>query len=73
LLGKELLKVIEASRAVVLIWSEAAKNSAWGELDATEFFVSSAIYCAKKDGTGYWQAKHDLELIRSRFKAAKPK
>ena len=29
LLGKELLKAIEASRAVVLIWSEAAKNSAW--------------------------------------------
>ena len=28
LLGKELLKAIEASRAVVLIWSEAAKNSA---------------------------------------------
>jgi hypothetical protein len=29
LLGKELLKAIEASGAVVLIWSEAAKNSAW--------------------------------------------
>jgi hypothetical protein len=29
LLGKELLKAIEASRAVVLIWSEAGKNSAW--------------------------------------------
>ena len=29
LLGKELLKAIEASRAVVLIWSEAAKSSAW--------------------------------------------
>ena len=29
LLGKELLEAIEASRAVVLIWSEAAKNSAW--------------------------------------------
>jgi thymidine phosphorylase len=29
LLGKKLLKAVEASRAVVLIWSEAAKNSAW--------------------------------------------
>ena len=29
LLGKELLEAIESSRAVVLIWSEAAKNSAW--------------------------------------------
>ena len=29
LLGKELLKAIESSRALVLIWSEAAKNSAW--------------------------------------------
>jgi len=29
LLGKELLKAVKASRAVVLIWSEAAKNSAW--------------------------------------------
>jgi hypothetical protein len=73
LLGKELLKAIEASRAVVLIWSEAAKNSAWGELDAAEFFVSSAIHCAKKDGADYWQAKHELELIQSRLKAAKPK
>jgi hypothetical protein len=44
-----------------------------GELDAAEFFVSSAIKCAKKDGADYWQAKHDLELIRSRLKAAKPK
>jgi hypothetical protein len=44
-----------------------------GELDAAEFFVSSAINCAKKDGADYWQAKHDLELIRSRLKAAKPK
>ena len=44
-----------------------------GEFDAAEFFVSSAINCAKKDGADYWQAKHDLELIRSRLKAAKPK
>jgi hypothetical protein len=29
LLGKELLQAIAASRAVVLIWSEAAKDSAW--------------------------------------------
>jgi hypothetical protein len=40
-----------------------------GELDAAEFFVSSAIKCAKKDGADYWQAKHDLELIRSRLAA----
>ena len=40
-----------------------------GELDAAEFFVSSAIKCAKKDGADYWQAKHDLDLIRSRLKA----
>ena len=63
LLGKELLKAIEASRAVVLIWSEAAKNSAWVTteilaafhlnrfilpyaLDATEFpqFLSRSIH-----------------------------
>ena len=44
-----------------------------GELDAAEFFVSSAIKCAKKDGIDYWQAKHDLVLIRSRLKAANPK
>jgi hypothetical protein len=44
-----------------------------GELDAAEFFVGSAIMCAKKDGADYWQAKNDLELIRSRLKAAKRK
>ena len=44
-----------------------------GELDAAEFFVSSAIKCAKKDGVDYWQAKDDLELIRSRLKAANSK
>ena len=44
-----------------------------GELDAAEFFVSSAINCAKKDGVDYWQAKDDLEVIRSRLKAANPK
>src|SRR6266478_1049254 len=44
-----------------------------GELDAAEFFVSSAINCARKDGVDYWQAKHDLELIRSRLKAANSK
>ena len=43
-----------------------------GELDAAEFFVSGAINCAEKDGIDYWQAKHDLELIRSRITAAKP-
>jgi hypothetical protein len=44
-----------------------------GELDAAEFFVSSAIKCAKKDGVDYWQAKDDLDLIRSRLKAANSK
>jgi len=44
-----------------------------GELDAAEFFVNSAINCAKKDGVDYWQAKDDRELIRSRLKAAKAK
>jgi len=44
-----------------------------GELDAAEFFVTNAIKCAKKVGVDYWQAKQDLELIRSRLKAAKPK
>jgi TIR domain len=44
-----------------------------GELDAAEFFVISAINCAKKDGADYWQAEHDLELIRSRLKTPKPK
>jgi len=39
-----------------------------GELDAAEFFVSSAITCAKKDRVD-WQAKHDLELVRSRLAA----
>ena len=33
-----------------------------GELDGAEFFVSSAIKCAKKDGADYWQAKHDLSV-----------
>ena len=41
-----------------------------GELDAAEFFVSSAIKCAQKDGVNYWQAKNDLELIQSRLQAA---
>jgi TIR domain len=44
-----------------------------GELDAAEFFVSSAINCAKKDGVDYSQANHDLKLIRNRLQAAKPK
>jgi TIR domain len=44
-----------------------------GELDAAEFFVGSAINCAKKDGADYWQANHDLKLIRNRLQAAKPK
>jgi TIR domain len=44
-----------------------------GEIDAAEFFVGSAINCAKKDGVDYWQAKDDRELIRSRLKAAKAK
>jgi TIR domain len=43
-----------------------------GELDAAEFFVTSAIKCAKKAGVDYWQAKQDLKLIRSRLKAANP-
>ena len=38
-----------------------------GELDAAEFFVSSAIKCAKNDGVDYWQAKGDLKLIQSRM------
>jgi hypothetical protein len=44
-----------------------------GELDAAEFFVDSAIKCAKKDGADYWQANHDLKLIRNRLKAAELK
>lgn len=40
-----------------------------GELDAAEFFVTSAIKCAKKAGVDYWQAKQDLEVIRSRLQA----
>ena len=40
-----------------------------GELDAAEFFVSSAIKCARKEGVDYWQAKQDLEVIRSRLQA----
>ena len=44
-----------------------------GELDAAEFFVGSAIQCAKQAGVDYWQAKHDLELIRSRTRATKSK
>ena len=40
-----------------------------GELDAAEFFVSSAIKCARKEGVDYWQAKQDLDLIRGRLQA----
>jgi len=43
-----------------------------GEPDAAEFFVTSAIKCAKDAGVDYWQAKQDLKLIRSRLEAAKP-
>ena len=38
-----------------------------GELDAAEFFVSSAIKWAKKDGVDYWQAKNDWKIIQSRL------
>jgi hypothetical protein len=41
-----------------------------GELDAAEFFVISAIKCAKKDGADYRQARSDLTLIQSRLRAA---
>ena len=43
------------------------------ELNAAEFFVSSAIKGAKKDGDDYKQAKNDLELIRGRLRAAQSK
>lgn len=38
-----------------------------GELDAAEFFVSSAIKCAENDGVDYGQAKGDLKLIQFRM------
>jgi hypothetical protein len=41
--------------------------------NAAEFFVNSAIKCAKKDGADYWQAINDLKLIRNRLQAAKLK
>src|SRR5215467_5886851 len=44
-----------------------------GELDAAEFFVTSAIKCARKEGVDYWQAKQDLEVIRSRLQATNPR
>ena len=46
LLGKELRQAIEASRAVVLVWSKAAARSPW--VAAAEFFVASAIRCAAR-------------------------
>ena len=40
-----------------------------GELSAAEFFVGRAIAEATKDGVDYKDAKHDLEVIRSRTRA----
>lgn len=37
-----------------------------GELNAAEFFVEKAIVEATRDGVDYQDAKHDLEVIRSR-------
>ena len=43
-----------------------------GELSAAEFFVERAIEEAAKDGIDYQDAKHDLEVIRSRARAPEP-
>jgi hypothetical protein len=40
-----------------------------GELNAAEFFMERAIAEAAKDGVDYKDAKHDLEVIRSRTRA----
>jgi hypothetical protein len=40
-----------------------------GELDAAEFFVEKAVEWAAADGVDYWEAKHDLRLIRSRTRS----
>ena len=40
-----------------------------GELDAAEFFVKKAVDCAAIEGVDYREAKHDLQLIRSRTRA----
>jgi hypothetical protein len=42
-----------------------------GELNAAEFFVGRAVVEAGKDGVDYSHARHDLELIRSRRRAAR--
>jgi hypothetical protein len=42
-----------------------------GELSAAEFFVSSAIKCARDNGVDYGEAKHDLKLIQSRIRGVK--
>jgi hypothetical protein len=56
LLGKELLKAIEASRAVVLIWSEAAKNSAWVTTEIlAAFHFNRFILPYTLDGTEFPQ------------------
>lgn len=43
-----------------------------GELSAAEFFVGRAIAEAAKDGIDYKEAKHDLEVIRSRTRVPEP-
>jgi hypothetical protein len=56
LLGKELLQAIEASRAVVLIWSEAAKNSAWVTTEIlAAFHLNWFILPYTLDGTEFPQ------------------